>query len=78
MIKYPATRGGYVDDEGPFREGEDVVHVIPLGDAIEHEESCDCICCPVVEQDLSDGGIVVVHYACDGREQRTILRGVMN
>jgi len=78
VIKHPATQDDYADDEGPIHEGEDVVHRIPLYDAIAHDESHLCICCPVVEQDLSDGSILVVHYACDGREQRTILRGVMN
>ena len=78
MVKHLATGVAFVDDDAPASAGEDVVHVIPLYDAIDHDETTSCICCPAVEQDTSDGSIVIVHYACDGREQRAASRKVMN
>jgi hypothetical protein len=41
------------------------IHVIPLGDVIEHTTSLDCICQPDLEYD----GHLVVHRAFDGRPQ---------
>lgn len=41
-------------------------HVIPLRDAIAHEESEDCVCMPRVT--FVEGGKVVVHASLDGRE----------
>ena len=41
------------------------VHVLPVNDLCEHEESEDCVCGPRVEED----GMVVVHNSLDGREQ---------
>ena len=43
-----------------------ILHVMPIDDWIEHEESTTCICRPTVE--LVDGNMLVVHYAADGRE----------
>lgn len=42
----------------------DRVHVIPLGDLYEHEDSLFCPCSPYPEDD----GRVIVHNAWDGRE----------
>jgi len=47
------------------RETEDGVHVIPLDDLVEHEQTTTCICQPRVEFDA--GGMLVVHDAADGR-----------
>lgn len=45
-----------------------VVHVTPVNDAIEHEETGDgCPCGPSVE--FVTGGQVVVHHSLDGRER---------
>ncbi|EGY53137.1 hypothetical protein [Neisseria shayeganii] len=40
------------------------VHVIPLNDYREHDQSRDCWCCPTV----NDDGLVI-HHAMDGRER---------
>ena len=51
------------------------VHVLPLGDLVEHDANCDCICGPDVEYIDPDtgitypGGPVVTHHSLDGREQ---------
>lgn len=50
----------------------EIVHVTPLNDLIEHEETdgalCDCPCGPDVN--FIEGGIVVTHHSLDGRELR--------
>ena len=49
----------------------DTVHVEPIGDLIEHEDSAECPCLPTVEPVKRDDGSVgwlVVHNAWDGRE----------
>jgi hypothetical protein len=42
------------------------LHVLPIDDAIQHEESDDCVCGP--ETEFVEGGRVVVHHSLDGRE----------
>lgn len=46
-------------------------HVLPLGDAVEHDESEDCVCGPDVEPiQRADGSMawLVTHHSLDGRE----------
>ena len=49
----------------------DAVHVIPLNDLIEHDDSSDCVCGPTVEHVPADGGDgwVLTHHSLDGRER---------
>jgi hypothetical protein len=43
------------------------MHVVPLDDIVEHvDDGFVCVCCPHVEQ-LTNGDVMVVHYALDGR-----------
>ena len=51
----------------------ETVHVLPLGDLIEHEESQDCPCGPRVE--WCGSGWVVVHNSLDGREVQGDTKG---
>lgn len=48
-----------------------VIHVTPVNDLVEHDESggalCECVCGPEVEF-VENGGVVVVHHSLDGRE----------
>jgi hypothetical protein len=48
------------------------VHVLPVGDLIEHEdEGTDCVCAPTVEPVPDDDGSMgwlIVHHSLDGRE----------
>lgn len=44
-----------------------VWHVLPINDALEHRESVECECKPKLELQDNDG-LVVVHNAYDGRE----------
>lgn len=52
------------------------VHVLPVGDAITHTDTPDCVCGPDVEYaDPEDGvtypdGPLVIHHSLDGREAR--------
>lgn len=49
------------------------IHVLPVNDLIEHEESDACVCGPEtqpVERDDGSMGWLVVHNALDGREHR--------
>lgn len=52
--------------------GENEMHVVPLGDAIEHDISGDdCPCGPDVEsvfRDDGSNGWVITHHSLDGRE----------
>jgi hypothetical protein len=43
------------------------LHVLPIDDLRDHEESRDCWCAPTVSQE-PDADPVVVHHAADGRE----------
>jgi hypothetical protein len=48
------------------------LHVMPVGDAIEHQAAEDCACGPhaeVVKRGDGSVGWVVVHHSLDGREQ---------
>lgn len=45
---------------------EDELHVLPVDDLIEHEDSEDCPCGPQVT--FLTGGKVVTHNSLDGRE----------
>jgi hypothetical protein len=48
------------------------LHVIPVGDLVEHDTSDDCVCVPrsePVERDDGSHGWLVVHHSLDGREQ---------
>lgn len=45
---------------------DDTIHVVPIEDLIEHEESEGCVCGPEVES--VDSGWLVVHHSLDGRE----------
>lgn len=46
------------------------LHVLPIGDLIEHEGAGDdCVCGPAVEHVPGDGDSwIIVHHALDGRE----------
>jgi len=46
----------------------DDVHVMPVNDLKEHEESRFCACRPVLEKPVEGGGTVVIHNSYDGRE----------
>lgn len=49
------------------------LHVLPLGDYIEHEPEDDCVCGPTGEAVFRpDGsnGWVWIHHSLDGREKR--------
>jgi hypothetical protein len=50
-----------------------VLHIMPLGDLIEHELDDDCVCGPNAIAVKRDDGSVsweVVHHSLDGRESR--------
>ena len=49
------------------------VHVQPVNDLIEHEDTEDCVCGPDVE--LVEGGAVITHHSLDGRELRESAQG---
>ena len=44
-----------------------MIHILPVNDLKEHEESSTCDCNPRIEI-LDDGEIMVVHNSYDGRE----------
>lgn len=47
------------------------VHVFPDGDLVEHEETDNCVCGPLIDPaERSDGSVgwVMVHHSLDGRE----------
>ena len=46
------------------------VHVIPINDIREHDESRFCWCAPMLKRDPGDldAAVVVVHNSADGRE----------
>jgi hypothetical protein len=51
---------------------EDVLHVIPDNDLVDHVTSEDCVCGPSWQLTESDDGVVfqmVTHHSLDGREQ---------
>lgn len=51
------------------------VHVMPLADIIQHDDSDDCACGPLTEAaPREDGsmGWLITHHSLDGREQREV------
>ena len=42
------------------------LHILPLNDLREHEESPTCWCAPGLERE--DDTILIIHHAADGRE----------
>lgn len=59
---------GWLSDRVPTGD----VHIVPVGDLIEHTET-DCICGPRTEavfRDDGSNGWIVVHHSLDGRETR--------
>lgn len=61
------AHGGW---EAAHWSGSTTVHVLPLGDVVEHDESDDwgrgCVCMPVAR--FEERGVVAVHHSLDGRE----------
>jgi hypothetical protein len=52
------------------------LHVVPVGDAVDHDTSTDegCICGPTAKPvEGTDGSIgwIAIHHSLDGRERRT-------
>jgi hypothetical protein len=49
------------------------VHVVPINDLVDHEDSDECVCGPRVDIVISEhggsDGYVVVHNSLDGRER---------
>lgn len=48
-----------------------MLHVVPLGDAVEHVSDDDCVCGPTAKPIKGDDGAVqwiMVHHSLDGRE----------
>lgn len=49
----------------------DILHVVPLGDLVDHEPSDECVCGPeTIRIERGDGsdGWVISHHALDKRE----------
>jgi hypothetical protein len=49
----------------------DELHVLPIGDLVEHVTTEPCLCGPTTEsvfRDDGSNGWMVVHHALDGRE----------
>ena len=45
------------------------IHVLPVGDLREHEETRDCWCKPTKTREAyEEDAVVVVHNSLDGRE----------
>lgn len=49
------------------------IHVIPIGDLRDHEESRTCWCRPTPDEDAPS---VLVHHSMDGREN-SIEKGIV-
>lgn len=50
-----------------------MMHVLPVGDCVPHDETWDCACGPRVESGIRDDntvGRVIIHHSIDGREVR--------
>jgi len=48
-----------------------VLHVVPIGDLVEHVSEDDCLCEPAVKPiKVEDGSInwLMIHHSLDGRE----------
>jgi len=46
----------------------ETIHVLPVDDLFEHNQSAHCHCSPRVEY-VEDGGVLVIHNSYDGREE---------
>ncbi|MFF7308166.1 hypothetical protein [Streptomyces sp. NPDC008137] len=48
-----------------------MLHVVPLGDAVEHTADDDCVCGPTAKPITRDDGSIgwlMIHHSLDGRE----------
>ena len=48
-----------------------VLHVVPLGDAVEHTSDDDCVCGPTAKPIKGEDGSInwiMMHHSLDGRE----------
>lgn len=45
----------------------DTIHIMPIDDIFEHEETENCVCDPGIED--RNGYRIVIHNAFDGREK---------
>jgi hypothetical protein len=55
-----------------------VLHVVPLGDAVEHTADDDCVCGPTAKPITRDDGSIgwlMIHNSLDGREHHEPERG---
>lgn len=43
------------------------MHVMPVGDLVEHETDQECVCVPAPR--FEPGVIIYVHHSLDGRER---------
>lgn len=43
------------------------IHIVPINDLKEHEETSTCECCPRVE--FENGEMIIIHNSFDGREK---------
>ncbi|WP_178880218.1 hypothetical protein [Streptomyces acidiscabies] len=49
-----------------------MLHVVPIGDLVDHTSDDDCVCGPRAEPVKGDDGSVdwlMIHHSLDGREQ---------
>ena len=48
-----------------------MLHVVPLGDAVEHTSYDDCVCGPTAKLIKTEDGSIhwlMIHHSLDGRE----------
>jgi hypothetical protein len=53
-----------IEDRVSFRRGD--IHVLPIHDLREHEDTRTCWCQPTLRQE--SGAMMVIHQSADGRE----------
>ncbi|MER7507071.1 hypothetical protein ABTX82_01780 [Streptomyces lavendulae] len=49
------------------------LHVLPIGDLVEHTSEDDCLCDPTaqpIESETGSIGWLMIHHSLDGRETR--------
>lgn len=48
-----------------------MLHVVPVGDAVQHVSDDDCVCGPTVKPIKAEDGSIqwlMIHHSLDGRE----------
>lgn len=64
-----------MNDRWCFEEWQ-IIHVLPVNDTTEHEETTECKCRPIIKTEGES--MIVIHNSYDGREGLEWAKEILN